>query len=39
LGSIQGNNYHALEGIKPGETIVTSGILNLTDGAPITPQS
>lgn len=39
LGNIQGNNYQVLEGIKPGETIITSGILNLTDGAPIMPQS
>lgn len=39
LGNIQGNNQQVLEGVKPGETLVTSGILNLTDGAPIIPQS
>ena len=39
LGSIQGNNYQVLEGLKPGERIVTSGLLNLRDGAPIAPES
>ncbi|BAZ53986.1 RND family efflux transporter MFP subunit [Nostoc sp. NIES-4103] len=39
LGSIQGNNYQVLEGLKAGEKIVVSGILNLTNGAPIIPTS
>lgn len=39
LGQIQGNSYQVLEGLKAGETIVTSGILNLFDGAPIAPES
>lgn len=39
LGSIQGNNYQVIEGLKPGEQIVVSGLLNLKDGAPITPES
>jgi RND family efflux transporter MFP subunit len=39
LGEIQGNNYRVLEGLKPGEKIVVSGLLNLTDGAPIIPES
>lgn len=39
LGSIQGNDYQVLEGLKPGERIVTSGLLNLRDGAPIAPES
>jgi RND family efflux transporter MFP subunit len=38
LGTIQDNAYHVLEGLEPGETIVTTGILNLSDGAPIQPQ-
>jgi RND family efflux transporter MFP subunit len=38
LGSLQGNNYQVLEGLQPGERIVTSGILNLSDGVPIMPQ-
>ncbi|MBI4785412.1 MAG: efflux RND transporter periplasmic adaptor subunit [Oscillatoriophycideae cyanobacterium NC_groundwater_1537_Pr4_S-0.65um_50_18] len=36
LGDIQGNSYQVLEGLKPGEQIVVSGILNLQDGSPIT---
>ncbi|WP_233501819.1 efflux RND transporter periplasmic adaptor subunit [Acaryochloris thomasi] len=39
LGKIQGNSYQVIEGLRPGETIVTSGILNLSDGAPIEAQS
>ncbi len=38
LGSLQGNNYQVVSGLKPGEQIVTAGILNLADGAPINPQ-
>lgn len=38
LGSIQGNNYQVLDGIKPGEKVITSGLLNLTDKAPILPE-
>jgi RND family efflux transporter MFP subunit len=38
LGEIQGNNYHVTEGLKPGEKIIVSGLVNLTDGAPIVPQ-
>ena len=38
LGDIQGNSYHVTEGLSAGETIVTSGILNLSDGAPITTE-
>jgi RND family efflux transporter MFP subunit len=39
LGEIKGNNYQVIEGLKPGEKIVVSGLLNLTDGAPIIPQA
>lgn len=39
LGAIQGNNYQVLEGLKPGERLIVSGILNLRDGASITPES
>lgn len=39
LGDIQGNNYQVLEGLAPGERVITSGLLNLSDGAPIAPQS
>lgn len=36
---IQGNNVQVLEGLQPGEKIVTAGILNLQDGAAIIPES
>lgn len=39
LGDIRGNNYQVIEGVKPGEKIIVSGLLNLSDGAPIIPQS
>ncbi len=35
LGEIQGNSYQVLEGVKAGDRVVVSGILNLSDGAPI----
>jgi multidrug efflux pump subunit AcrA (membrane-fusion protein) len=35
LGNIQGNSYQVLEGLKPGEKIVVSGILKLSDGVQI----
>ena len=38
LGTIQGNNYQVIEGLQAGEKIIVAGILNLTDGAPITAQ-
>lgn len=38
LGQLQGNSYQILEGLQPGEKIVTAGILNLQDGVPIKSQ-
>ena len=35
LGEIQDNNYQVISGLKPGEKIVTAGILQVRDGAPI----
>ncbi|WP_309739039.1 efflux RND transporter periplasmic adaptor subunit, partial [Chamaesiphon sp. OTE_20_metabat_361] len=35
LGAIEGNNYQVIKGLKPGEKIVVSGLLNLTNGVPI----
>ena len=35
VGEIVGENYPVLEGVKPGEQVVTSGAQKLTDGAPI----
>ncbi|TVP61828.1 MAG: efflux RND transporter periplasmic adaptor subunit [Nodularia sp. (in: Bacteria)] len=37
LGAIEGNDYQVLEGLEAGDKIVVSGILNLTNGAPIMP--
>jgi RND family efflux transporter MFP subunit len=38
LGNIKGNNYQVIEGLQPGEKIIVSGLLNLRDGLPITPE-
>lgn len=35
LGPVAGNDYVVLDGIKPGDRIVTSGIQKIGDGAPI----
>ncbi len=35
LGDLQGNDYQVLDGLEPGDTIITEGILNLRDGVPI----
>ena len=35
LGDIQGQSYQVLSGLEPGEELITSGILNLRDGVPI----
>jgi RND family efflux transporter MFP subunit len=37
VGPITGDNYPVLDGIKPGERVVTSGAQKLADGAPIQP--
>lgn len=39
LGALQGNSYQVLEGLNPGDTVITSGLLNLRDGVPITQQT
>ena len=35
VGSIVGDDYAVLDGIKPGERVVVSGAQELADGAPI----
>lgn len=35
LGGMQGNNFQVLDGLSAGEDIVTTGLLNLQDGASI----
>lgn len=39
LGEIQNNSYPVLEGLQTGDRVVVTGILNLSDGAPIKPQA
>ena len=39
VGPIAGDNYVVLEGLKPNERVVVSGVQKLADGAPIAPQS
>ncbi|MBE9066523.1 efflux RND transporter periplasmic adaptor subunit [Leptolyngbya cf. ectocarpi LEGE 11479] len=38
LGAMQGNDFQVLDGLSKGEEIVVTGLLNLQDGASITPQ-
>jgi RND family efflux transporter MFP subunit len=38
VGPIVGDDYVVLEGLKPGERLVVSGVQKLADGAPIAPQ-
>jgi RND family efflux transporter MFP subunit len=38
LGNIKGNNYQVIEGLQPEEKIIVSGLLNLRDGLPISPE-
>ncbi|MDX2228220.1 MAG: efflux RND transporter periplasmic adaptor subunit [Leptolyngbyaceae cyanobacterium bins.349] len=39
LGDIQKQSYQVLNGLKPGENVIVSGILRLRDGVPIQPES
>ncbi len=39
VGDVVGNNYVVLDGIKPGDRIITTGVQILVDGMPIAPQS
>jgi len=39
LGDIEDNYYIVLEGLKPGEKLITSGVQMLADGMPVAPQS
>ena len=36
LGDIVGNDYPVLEGLKPGDHVILSGLQFLQDGAPVT---
>ena len=35
LGSVVGNDYVVLGGLKPGEQLVTAGIQKIADGMPV----
>lgn len=37
LGSLQGNDYQVLDGLRMGDRIVTAGIMSLRDETPIMP--
>lgn len=39
LGTIEGNNYQVLDGLRAGERVIVSGVLALRDGMPIVPES
>lgn len=39
LGSIQGQSYQVISGVEAEDKLVVSGILNLSDGVPIAPES
>jgi RND family efflux transporter MFP subunit len=39
IGEMTGNDYVVLDGIKPGDKIIVSGIQFLVDGATVSPQS
>jgi RND family efflux transporter MFP subunit len=39
VGPIIGENYSVIEGLKPGDRVVVSGVQRLADGAPIAAQS
>ncbi len=37
LGRVDGNRYQVVEGLKPGDRVVVSGLVMLRDGSPIQP--
>ncbi|MGL5943054.1 MAG: efflux RND transporter periplasmic adaptor subunit [Waterburya sp.] len=39
LGDIQGQSYQVISGLKPSDRLITSGILNLTNGATVTTEA
>ncbi|MEM1255005.1 MAG: efflux RND transporter periplasmic adaptor subunit [Cyanobacteria bacterium P01_H01_bin.21] len=39
VGAIEDNRYHIISGVDTGETIITAGILRLSDGAPVVPEN
>lgn len=39
LNRVEGNQYQVLSGLKPGERVITSGVVILRDGAAVQPES
>ncbi len=39
LGSLQGNEVHVVQGVEPGQQVVTSGVQKLFPNAPIVPDT
>lgn len=39
VGDVVGNDYVVLDGIQPGDKIITSGVQMLVDGMPVLPQT
>jgi RND family efflux transporter MFP subunit len=39
LGDVVGNSYVVLDGIKPGEQVIITGVQMLADGMPVAPES
>lgn len=39
LNQVEGNQYQVLSGLKPGERVITSGVVILRDGAAVQPES
>ncbi len=38
LGEVVGNDYVVLDGIKPGDKVITTGVQMLADGVPVAPE-
>ncbi|HIK18573.1 MAG TPA: efflux RND transporter periplasmic adaptor subunit [Leptolyngbyaceae cyanobacterium M33_DOE_097] len=38
LNRVEGNQYQVLSGLKPGERVITSGVMILRDDAPVQPE-
>jgi len=39
VGDVIGNDYVVLDGIQPGDKVITTGVQMLADGMPVIPQS
>ncbi|WOD38031.1 efflux RND transporter periplasmic adaptor subunit [Nodosilinea sp. E11] len=39
LGEIQGGNYQVIDGLRPGDEVIVTNILQLQDGSPVAPEA